>query len=55
MITLDLTEDQAKALHTFLWTATIPWQSIPSSSDRKQIERLLAPITSQLDPKITYP
>lgn len=53
-ITLHLTQQQAQSLHTFLWTATIPWQSIGSNTNRKQLERDLEPIFSQLDPHVTY-
>lgn len=49
MITLELTDDQAKALHTFIWAATIDWNAVGTSVNRKQIYAQLSPLANQLD------
>lgn len=49
MIQLELTEEQALALHTFLWTATIAWDSVGPTVNRNNIYKQLSPIAGQLD------
>lgn len=51
-ITLTLTQEQAIALNTFLWTASIPWSAVGPSTNRKAIEQSMTSIVSQLMPLI---
>lgn len=52
MITLELTREQAIALNTFLWTASISWSSVGPSTNRKAIEQSMNSIVGQLMPLI---
>lgn len=49
MITLELTDEQASALHTFLWAATIDWNAVGPAVNRKKIYAQLSPLANQLD------
>lgn len=53
-ITLELTPEQAQALHTFLWTAAIPWNAVGPSVNRFRIYQQLSPIANQLDRHVTH-
>lgn len=55
MITLELTQEQASALHTFLWTASIPWNSVGPTVSRSAIYSQLLPIEDQLSKQLAPP
>lgn len=54
MITLELSDSQAQALHAFLWTATIDWNAVSPDVSRSRLYKELPPIVNQLETLLSY-